>query len=234
MRQLVDIVFDYFFPSHCIACGNPISVKDHHVCIRCFSTIQPLERGCKRCGGQLVNNACSMCSMRAWYLDMCFAVSDYSGTMKEMLVKYKFYKWRRLYKKISELLYAALLDASWDVDVVTAVPMAKSKVRKRGFNQSELVAKDVAQKIRKSYVPLLKEVRVWKTQKDLNYVDRFLNVLGRFAVEGKLAGERILLIDDVYTTGATLNECARLLKNAGAGKVFGIAFAKKALHDDLQ
>lgn len=230
MRLAFDILFDYFFPSNCAACGMPISVRDNGVCKTCLSSIQPLDDACHKCGGQLVNDVCGVCTERAWYVDRCFAISEYFGVMKEILVRYKFHKWRRLSKHFAEMVYNAAVDAFGGVDIITAVPMTKSKVRKRGFNQSELVAKEVAKKMGKKYMQLIREVRVWKTQKDLNYVDRFLNVLGRFEIKKKLSGENILLIDDVFTTGATINECARLLKTAGAKRVFAIAFARRNLY----
>lgn len=228
------IIADYLFPSDCAACGKPIAAFDGGLCGDCAAGIYPPVNACSRCGGQVTGGKCVICIDRAWYPDRCFAAAEYSGAMKALLRSYKFQKRRKLHGKIAEIVHAAVASASLDVDIVTAVPMGGTKVKKRGFNQSELVARAVAEKIGRQYRSLLKEVGKARTQKDLNFLDRFLNVLGRYeAVGDNLRGARVLLVDDVFTTGATINECTRLLKQAGAGEVYAVAFARRTLYEEM-
>ncbi len=235
MNQALGIIVDYFFPSDCAACGKPVTAFDGGLCDDCAADIHPPRDACPRCGGQIVDGKCVICSDRAWYPDRCFAVAEYSGAMKALLRNYKFQKRRKLHGKIAKIVHEAVCSASLEVDVVTAVPMGRAKVKKRGFNQSELVACAVAQKIGREYRRLLKEAGKARTQKDLNFLDRFLNVIGRYEIlEADLRNARVLLIDDVFTTGATINECARLLKSAGAGEVYAVAFARRTLYEEMQ
>ncbi len=235
MNQVLDIIADYLFPSDCAACGKPIAAFDGGLCGDCLDEIKEPVDACPRCGGQVRGGTCVICSDRAWYPDRCFAAAEYSGAMKALVKNYKFQKRRKLYRKIATILQTAVSSASLEVDTVTAVPMSRAKIRKRGFNQSELVAREVARNLGWQYRMLLKEVGAAGTQKDLNVLDRFLNVRGRYEYSGEnLCGARILLIDDVFTTGATINECARLLKGAGADKVYAVAFARRTLYQEMQ
>ena len=112
-------------------------------------------------------------------------------------------------------------------DIVTSVPINRIKKWRRGFNQSELIAKAVAERMGKQYRILLKDRYKFKTQKKLSYRDRFLNILNRYKIinEKFIRGKNILVIDDIFTTGATLNECARILLSAGASKVYSLTMA---------
>ncbi len=235
MNQAFGIIADYLFPSDCAACGKPIGALEGGVCGDCICSIRSPQDACPRCGGQLIDERCVICSDRAWYPDRCFAAAEYSGAMKALLRNYKFQKRRKLHSKIAKIVHEVVCSASLEVDVVTAVPMCRAKVKKRGFNQSELVARAVARKIGIEYRQLLKEVGKTRTQKDLNFLDRFLNVIGRYEIlEDDLRNARVLLIDDVFTTGATINECARLLKIAGACEVYAVAFARRTLYEEMQ
>lgn len=229
-RSALALVEDYLFPMHCAACGKPVSVTEDGVCAGCLGGIAPVRDGCPRCPGQLEGGRCEICSDRMWYLDRCIAAAEYSGAMKEMLQSFKFEKRRRIHRHLGEIAYNAVRDESLDADVVTPVPMTGAKVWKRGFNQSELVARVLAARLGCEYRNLLAEKGSSRTQKDLQYRDRFINILGRYAPRGgAMRGRKVLLVDDVFTTGATLNECARVLRDAGAVKVFAVTVARRTL-----
>jgi ComF family protein len=107
--------------------------------------------------------------------------------------------------------------------------MCKGKVQLRGFNQAELVAKFLANNYTMPYVESLKRIRVTKPMYGLNINDRKINVSGAFVLSTnskKIVGSRIILIDDVWTTGATMRECAKTLKEVGVGEVWGITLAR--------
>jgi ComF family protein len=114
-------------------------------------------------------------------------------------------------------------------DCVTAVPMHKRECRERGFNQAQRLAQAVALRLRLPYETLLTKITVTAPQKTLTAVERSGNLLGVFDVCGDVSGKTILLVDDVITTGATLNECAKMLKLFGAHEVYAVTAAAAVL-----
>ena len=106
--------------------------------------------------------------------------------------------------------------------------MNRVKKWERGFNQSELIAKRLSATLNKPYLSILKEKSSYKTQKTLGYRERFLNIMDRYKIQNikKIKGKNILIIDDVFTTGATINECARIIKSFGAENVYSLTIAR--------
>ncbi len=227
------LLTDYFFPSECVVCGRAVRAEDDGVCRPCLGDIIPVQGACPRCSGAVLEGRCGICSDRAWYPRGGTAAAEYSGAMMRLLRGFKFEGRKRLRRHLGDLLFAALKDEFLDIDVVTSVPMTPSKKWRRGYNQSELVAMDLSKRLGSRYERLLREKGTARTQKDLKYVDRFINILGRYEVRKRdLNGATVLLVDDVFTTGATLNECARVLVEAGAGSVYVAAMARRSLSDE--
>jgi len=183
---------------------------------------------CEICSGELADNICSICSGRKLFIDKNIAVAEYSGVMKEVLHHYKFNKNRRLSGLIAELVYGKVIQYADLFDLITCVPIDRKKKWDRGFNQCELIAKAIGKRLKKEYCPVLKEKHHNAAQRKLRYRERFLNVLGRYRIHKarRITGKNILIIDDIFTTGATINECARILKASGAGKVYSLTIAR--------
>ncbi len=118
--------------------------------------------------------------------------------------------------------------------MIIAVPLSRKKQFKRGYNQSELIAKIIA---KKSKIPYRKNILIKQkhniTQSNLNRKQRFENVKNVFKVTNDLKNKKILLIDDIYTTGATVNECARVLKKAGASEVVVYTVARATINSHI-
>jgi competence protein ComFC len=110
-------------------------------------------------------------------------------------------------------------------DAVVAVPLHRSRLAKRGFNQAELMARGIARRINAPVLDKLKVVRRTRDQVELSADARRTNVVGAFASRGSVAG-RLLLVDDVFTTGATLSECAGVLRKAGAGEIHALTLCR--------
>jgi ComF family protein len=129
------------------------------------------------------------------------------------------------------MLHAALGETAAGVEMVTSVPMNRDKKWERGFNQSELMARRLAQRLGMPYIALLAENPRSATQRKLHSRDRYLNVLGRYRAINSTAafGKRVLLVDDVLTTGATINECARMLFSGGASDVIALTVARAGI-----
>ena len=119
-------------------------------------------------------------------------------------------------------------------DFVTSVPISEKRMRERGYNQSELLARRICEIGGMEYEGTLRRIKDRIPQNRLNYEQRQRNVKGAFAVidDVKIAGKNILLVDDIFTTGATMDECARILSKAGASSVFGLTLAMTKLQKE--
>jgi ComF family protein len=121
-----------------------------------------------------------------------------------------------------------LKSLAWEIDVIVPVPLGVARQKERGYNQAALIARPVALETGWAYRPkALSRVRETKTQVGLSIEERRMNVGGAFKAEGEgVAGKNVLLIDDVLTTGSTMEACAAALIEAGAAKVFGLTLAR--------
>lgn len=148
----------------------------------------------------------------------------YDGAVKELIWRLKFLRLRAAAGAAAKLVLACR--SHWPpADVVTAVPVAPARRRERGYNQSELVAREVARSLGVPYMALL-DRKSTVHQIGLGRSDRLEQVAGAFVPAWKLENHRVLLVDDVVTTGATLSECAAVLRAAGAAEVWGAAVAR--------
>ncbi len=230
-QNLFYSIIDFIFPSYCVNCKKQVRYIDAFLCRSCFDKIVLLTGKCEKCSSTLTGKICNLCSDRKLYIERNIIIAEYSGVMKEILHGYKFERKKKLYKMLSQLAINAISGISDGIpgmiDIVIPVPVNRKKRWKRGFNQSALIAEEISKKVNKKFANVLSEKYNFKTQKNLGYRDRFLNILDRYRVKNKKIVEEknILLVDDVLTTGATVNECARILKSSGAGKVYSLTIA---------
>ncbi|HPI14166.1 MAG TPA: ComF family protein [Spirochaetota bacterium] len=222
---------DVLFPARCSSCGRPAPYASNLLCRECRDAIGPLGDHCDRCSGVETADGCGFCGNRRFYPIRHIAAVEYDGPVEKALHGLKFSGRRRLHLPLAELLLASITKAACEVDVVTAVPMNRAKKWKRGYNQSELIARHMARELGRPFVPLLKENPRSRTQRKLHIRERFLNVLGRYRAINRAAalGKRVLLVDDVLTTGATINECARMLTEGGAAGVISATVARAGI-----
>ncbi|MDY6967671.1 MAG: ComF family protein [Spirochaetota bacterium] len=228
LSKIVFLILDFLFPSRCVYCAKTISFQDNCLCNSCMQNIILIEEKCDICSGTLENERCTICSDRELFITKNIIVAEYAGVMKEVLHNYKFNHKKRLHLHLSRLSYPHIEKYKNSFDIVSSVPMKRSKKYKRGFNQSELVARDLAKKMNKKYNVLLKEKLFSRVQKELNYRDRFFNIIGRYKTQkiDRIKNRKVLIVDDVFTTGATINECARILKYSGAKDVYSLVLAR--------
>lgn len=216
-------------PAWCVSCGRPVHRDDKHICPACISKIKYVDKACSVCSGELKEEGvCGICSDRSIYFDKNIAVAEYEGVMKAIIAGYKFGARKRMAGVLADVVFDKAAQLIEKADCVTAVPSAKAKVWKRGFNQAEEAAKIIAKRSGLPYISFLAEIPQAKKQKTLGFTDRFFNVLDRYRIRKKtnLQGRFVLLFDDVFTTGATINECSRVLKGAGAAGVFSLTAAR--------
>ncbi len=237
--DLASALLDLLFPPRCVACGARGAV----LCSECRARIQPPRPPrCPRCGGPLPRDdtRCPLCAAghgpRA--LDRMIAAGVYEGTARKAILALKFEGQRRASVPLGELLAAAVRDAGERVDVIVPVPLHASRLRARGYNQAELLARRCARLLA---VPcradVLTRTRATAPQVGLSLADRRRNIAGAFAQTtgahlDMLAGRRIALVDDVTTTGSTLDAAASALREAAPAAILGLAVARPERLDD--
>lgn len=221
-----------FFPTHCFGCNQ----YGEWLCKDCFHKLKKREfQVCLGCGRPDERGAvCHKCK-DILYLDGLLAAGYERDALLMKLVKAYKYQFAREIARIGadflEQFYQKLiLEKNWpNFDIIIPIPLHPRRKRWRGFNQAELLAREFAKKHAfKICADDLARVKHHKAQALLKAEERQANILNSFVWQGEsLAGKAILLIDDLATTGATLNEAARILKNSGAKKVWGLVLGAR-------
>jgi ComF family protein len=236
-------LFCVLFPADCRICRSALTkISNLPVCDACLGRIVPLEGTlCSACGEKLLGQRfagdstplCALCRRVAPRFRKAVAYGAYEGALRELLHVFKYQRIRPAAPLLGRLLSQTLATAGVpDSLLVVAVPLAPGKQRVRGFNQAEEIARALMRVHPTGGIQLdttsLIRSRETVSQTGLTRHQRQANLRGAFAVTRpeKLRGQKILLVDDVMTTGATAGECARVLMRAGAGEVFVAAVAR--------
>ncbi len=222
---MANFLLDFVFPKKCVSCGK----FGAYICADCFSRIEYVENPvCAICQRQAIGGKTHPGCKTRYGLDGLIAVCRYRGAVKVGIQKIK-YKW--VYD-IEKVLCDILVERLWKFDfpkdlILVPVPLHKKRKNWRGFNQAELLTKDLAKRFGVQSLSSLIRIVDTKTQVGLKRDERKKNVLGAFAVGAgnDVKGKNIMLVDDVYTSGATMSECAKVLKRAGAKNVWAMALA---------
>jgi len=223
------------WPAVCANCGGRIIEANEDLCTRCWSQLLTCTAGdyCPRCGRDaskygLVAGACAACREQELHFDAIARAGVYTEAMKQMILAFKHDR-TELACVLAPLADAALQGSSFynDIELLVPVPLHWTRRLLRGYNQSRLIAKRLKHPRARISTDLVR-IRRTKPQPIADTLSaRKRNVAGAFAVreDHPFTGKTICLIDDIKTTGATLNECARTLKAAGANKVYALVLA---------
>lgn len=192
---------------------------------RVIEILTPMD--CFGCGkeGFVLCSVCLESASQPHQLTGVAVGSQYEGAVQELILALKFQRLRAAVEVAATLAVRAVPAGTFDV--VTSVPISAARYRERGYNQSELIARQVARELGLPYRSTLGRDTSLH-QLGLTRAERLAQIRGAFYPTRQLTGERVLIVDDVVTTGATLNECRRQLLSAGAGGVWGLAVAEKA------
>lgn len=225
------------FPSKCLSCKKR---ESNFLCEDCLKKIEFISTPyCKICGkkaeGIVVENyICGECRTTKNYFEYARAAAEYRDILKEAIHFFKYRKKENLKFPLSKLLleYLEICDVKEEIlncDLIIPVPLHKKRLKERRFNQAHLISEILSEELK---IPLISDVliRIKPTlpQINLNKRQRIENIKGAFLVEDKekVKNKKILLIDDVFTTGSTVRECAKMLKKAGAEKVTVLTLAR--------
>jgi ComF family protein len=200
------------------------------LCERCRQRIRRLEEPmCRRCGVELesAQRSCG-CRNRLLSLSRLRSAVAYEGPIELAVQRFKYEGWRRLAGPLALLLAERLVVEGLAAQWVLAVPLHSERLRQRGFNQADLLASELRRRLALGKPPGdLVRTRATPQQVGHDRLWRLENVRGAFAWKGAdLSGKSLLVVDDVATTGATLEACAAALRAAGSGPVIGVSVAR--------
>lgn len=238
---IAESVFTAFFPSDCRLCGTPLTnISRLPVCPTCLLAIAPLaDSTCEICGEGLSgisvrgNQICSACQELRPHFVKAAAYGAYDGNLRELIHLLKYEQVEPAAGALGGMLATAIhkLGPIADSVLVVPVPLYRSKRRERGFNQAELIARAALKggALRcEMRTDVLERTRPTVSQIGLTRPQRVENLRGAFRVPhlNRVVGRSVLLVDDVLTTGTTASECARILRKAGAEKVWVVTVAR--------
>ena len=232
-------ILDLFLPTSCSYCNSPVA--DSAVpffCSSCWSDFSCIaDPVCPLCGkpfessealSRSPSHHCLSCRQTPPTFDQAVSIGYFEGPLREAIHQFKYRPCRALGRPLA-LWMAKNIRPVGGIDRIVPVPLHTSRLRQRGFNQALILAYELS---RTFSLPLsfdnLQRVRPTRPQVELSGTERIKNVAGAFELRwpGEMRDRDVLLIDDVYTTGATMNECARVLKDAGASRVTALTIAR--------
>ncbi len=233
LRALWRGLLNLAFPAHCALCNTPLDI-DNSICLcnRCWDGLPRIRQPfCPKCGKPIrsltkvpYDTLCGDCRLIKNRFGLCRSAGLYEGELKECIHLFKYDGREELARPLG-ILMVEFFKRDFDgarIDGLVPVPLNRAKLRERGFNQALLLAREVGGRCR---IPVLrgalKRVRGGDSQSKLKRAERFKNVRGAFSAgkEGLVKSLNLLLVDDVFTTGATAKECVRVLLRAGAKRV---------------
>ncbi len=208
----------------CDACGNELTANTRYrLCAECYEKLPTVgEHVCLNCGVPLRDEAdyCIRCENTESRFLCNRSPLVYDGLAKDIIHALKFGKKKYLVNTLGAMMADEFLSQKMHADIAVYVPMTQAEEKKRGFNQSELLARDVAKRLGLPLLPALVKIRETSAQKELKGKERADNLDGAFTcIFNQIKGRKILLIDDVFTTGATANACTDALLKEGAREV---------------
>ncbi|MDE5600980.1 MAG: ComF family protein [Clostridia bacterium] len=208
----------------CDCCGEELTAKTRYrLCGECTSKLPIIpEHICLVCGTPILDEAdyCNRCQQNEYKFLRNRAPLVYDGIAKDMVYKLKFGGKKYIASTLGAMMTDEFLKRNMQADIAVYIPMTYDEEKKRGFNQSELLAREVGERLNMPVLPALIKTRDTAAQKQLTRKEREENLKGVFAcVFDEVKGRKMLLIDDVFTTGATANACASALIKGGAREV---------------
>lgn len=216
---------DLFYPQRCVGCDRRASDV---LCRRCFDALPTIGRPvCARCGMPTAFEtfACAECKNVDFGFEGARAALRYEGVGKEVVHSLKYGAYTTVVERLAAPLMAGVVDRERRYDAVVPVPLHRSRLRRRGFNQAELLARGVARRLGAPVSAKLETVRRTRDQVELSAGERRANVEGAYSARARVRGT-ILLVDDVFTTGATMSSCAETLLRAGAEEVYALSLCR--------
>jgi len=238
-KGLGNKVLDILFPRHikCVFCGEELNENAVHDCCEvCLKTLPFITNPCLRCGEQMqdsYSNVCTACFNKNRNFRQAKSVLEYTDKVVALVHKFKYSKKYIFAEQIVAFMAEVL--ATWNIepDIICDVPIHKNKIKKVKKNHSSILATQIADKFDFKYLPLCEKVKDNPSQTEMAFKERQENVKDAYVVKPEFRKEvkdkTILIVDDVITTCATIDEISKTLLNAGAKEVYALSFAHTSL-----
>ena len=232
-EKIIDKLLNEIFPSNltCDCCGEELNQNDY-LCENCKKNLIKIKNKCKKCGDEVndFTHYCKFC--KGIKRDFTTAVSSfmYDGTAKSLVYKLKYGGAKYIAKPLAKYLVETFKNSKLqNIDIVTCVPLNSKRLKTRGYNQAQVLAEEFCKwlsneniNIAQNY-QLIKRVKNTPTQTSLTKVERQENLKDAFEFCGnteEIKNKNILIIDDIFTTGATMEELSKIFKKHKAGKIY--------------
>ena len=225
MKRFLEKMSDIFYPRRCPVCQKILKDQKRMICPQCETMLHPIGHPrCFKCGKPVEKGEfCRDCQKRKHMFEQGRGIFVYDSSMRRSVTRYNYYGCREYGDFYAKAMYryAKMELREWKPDLIVPVPVHRSKERMRGFNQAAYLAERIS---RYTGIPadmgLVQKNIKTKSQKKLNALQRRKNLEKAFCVTGDVRGKDILVIDDVYTTGSTIDAMASCLKKKGAENVY--------------
>ena len=233
LKYILKTFVKIIYPNKCISCKR--IVEDEGFCIDCWKKLVFIGPKICRCCGKPIENeifVCANCLEKKYFFDQNISVFVYNKTIARAIFEFKFKDKTFLSKTFAILMKRKIKDFNYKIDYIVSVPMYLNRLRKKGYNHSFLLANDLSNITNIDFIKdLLVKTKNTSRQVGLNKKQRIINLKNSFSLKEKylekIKNKNILIIDDVFTTGSTINECAKVLKKYGkVNKVMSLTVAK--------
>ena len=235
MKRIRDKILDLLFPEYsCYVCGRELIEPKNHICDHCLKSMIVINGNiCKKCGMPIPegNGYCDTCKTREYAYDTARACYHYNEMSGKIVMDLKYNKKKFVVPFMATEMLLKLEEFSVMPDIIVPVPISKRRYKERGFNQAELIADEMSEMTGGKVVvggSLVEKVVDSVPQARLKGRERLNNLSGAFklATRKSLKGKNVLIIDDVYTTGSTVNEVAKVLRKLHPDTINVLTFAK--------
>lgn len=219
-------IFDWIYPPHCIFCHNIIPINNYNnidICDMCVENLPFMkEPTCNKCGITIDDEKkfCVKCSKNEPLYNKGWISLEYDDMVKEAIYRFKYGNCPQYSKTLSYIMYSTLEYKdikNYDIDLIVPVPIHKNRYKKRGYNQAELLSKELSNKLNIPWKNVMLRTKDTKPQSSLSPKERNNNIKDAFEIYDikNIRNKKILIIDDIYTTGSTIDACTNTLIDTG-------------------
>lgn len=243
--NLAERILKEFFPDNlnCVVCKKPVSRKNRYpICSLCMNRLKFIKHGCSICGKQIIHSnsdyentkigECAYCKGRKFLFDRNISILEYDEISAKIVFDFKYRRNTFLSKIIADLMVEVIYRNKsidfMDFDFLTYVPLSKKRLKKRGFNQSKLIAERIGEIMGIPVVNSVDRIKDTKRLFGLDMRGRKKELNSAFCIDKKFSDlpikNKIIIIDDIFTTGSTIDEISKILRLNGVEKIVSITF----------